>query len=195
MRRLTLASSTVLGVVIGATVLHGASAAAQTAIIDVAPLTQQNRSFAQETGVGMQTPSVPLTTIQTQLPQYTELPTQSNGSWLQALQIEAERRISDPTWNANLHDMAPASVQREIASEMAMNNYLMFQTYKMQTMLASIDGARLAENTQRGLHRHPHGIRDRQRQRLLHPGQRTVANRIPAAQRSPRQPVGAPRHA
>ncbi len=54
MRRLTLASSTVLGIVIGATVLHGASAAAQTAMIDVAPITQQNRSFAQETGVGMQ---------------------------------------------------------------------------------------------------------------------------------------------
>jgi len=193
MRRLTLVSSTVLGIVIGATVLHGASAAAQTAMIDVAPITQQNRSLAQETGGGMQTPSVPLTTIQTQPPENMGLPTQTNGSWLKALQTEAERRISDPTWNASLHDMAPASVQREIASEMAMNNYLMFQTYKMQTMLASIDRARLAENTQRGLHRHPHGIRDRQR--LLHPEQRTVANRIPAAQRSPRQPVGAPRHA
>jgi len=193
MRKLTLVSSTVLGIVIGATVLHGASAAAQTAMIDVAPITQQNRSLAQETGGGMQTPSVPLTTIQTQPPENMGLPTQTNGSWLKALQTEAERRISDPTWNASLHDMAPASVQREIASEMAMNNYLMFQTYKMQTMLASIDRARLAENTQRGLHRHPHGIRDRQR--LLHPEQRTVANRIPAAQRSPRQPVGAPRHA
>ncbi len=183
MHRLTLASSTVLGIVIGATVLHGASAAAQTAMIHVAPITQQNRSFAQETGGGMQTPSVPLTTIQTQLPQDMGRPAQTNGSWLKVLQIEAERRISDPTWNANLHDMAPASVQREIASEMAMNNYLMFQTYKMQTVLASIEGARLAENTQGGLHRHPHGIRNRQR--LLHPGQRTLANRIPAAQRSP----------
>jgi len=195
MRRLTLASSTVLGIVIGATVFHGASAVAQTAMIDLAPITQQDRPFAQETGVGMQTPSVPLTTIRTQFPQNMGLPAQTNGSWLQALQIEAERRISDPTWNANLHDMAPASVQREIASGMAMNNYLMFQTYKMQTMLASINGARLVENTQRRLHRHPHGIRDRQRQRLLHPGQRTVATRIPTVQRSLRQPIGAPSHA
>jgi hypothetical protein len=193
MRRLTLVSSAALGIVISATVLHGVPATAQTAMIDVAPITQQNRLFAQETRVGMQTPSVPLTTIQTQPPQNMALPAQTNGSWLQALQIEAERRISDATWNASLQDMAPASVQREIASEMAMNNYLMFETYKMQMMLAAIDAGHVAENTEHGLRRHRHGIRDRHRP--PNPGQRPIADGMPGAQRSPRQPAGAPRHA
>jgi len=102
-----------------------------------------------DTAIGMQTPSVPLTPIQAQFLQNMGLPAQTNGSWLQVLQIEAERRISDVTWNANLQSMPPASVQREIASEMAMNNYLMFQNYKMQMMHATIDAARLAEDTER----------------------------------------------
>jgi hypothetical protein len=181
MRRFTLVSTTALGIVIGATVLHGLPATAQTATINVAPITQQNRSFAQETGLGIQPPSVPLTTIQTQLPQNVGRPAQTSGSLPRALQTEAERRISDATWSASLQDMAPASVQREIASEMAMNNYLLFQTYKMQMMLAAINAGHVAENTERRLRRHRHGISDRHGP--PNPGQRPVAGETPGAQR------------
>ena len=51
--------------------------------------------------IGMQTPSVPLTPQQQQYLQNMGLPAQTNGSWLQALQIEAERRVSDVTWASN----------------------------------------------------------------------------------------------
>jgi hypothetical protein len=57
------------------------------------------------------------------------LPVPANLSWFQALQIEAERRISDVTWNATLASMPPAAVEREVASEMALSNYLAFQNF------------------------------------------------------------------
>ena len=106
------------------------------------------RSFI-DTTIGMQTPSVPLTPVQAQYLQNMGLPAQTAGSWLQVLQIEAERRISDVNWNANLQSMPPASVQREIASQMAMNNYLLFQNYKMTMMHTAISATSLAAETDR----------------------------------------------
>ena len=97
----------------------------------------------------MQTPSVPLTPVQAQFLQNMGLPAQTTGSWLQVLQIEAERRISDVTWNANLQSMPPASVEREIASQMALNNYLLFQNYKMTMMNTAISATSLAAETDR----------------------------------------------
>ena len=102
-----------------------------------------------DTTIGMQTPSVPLTPIQMRYLQDMGLPAQVNGSWLQVLQIEAERRISDITWNANLQTMPPASVARETASELALNNYLLFQTYKTNLMHTAIGAAQLAADTDR----------------------------------------------
>ena len=106
------------------------------------------RSFIAST-IGMQTPSVPLTPVQAQFLQNMGLPAQTTGSWLQVLQIEAERRISDVTWNANLQSMPPASVEREIASQMALNNYLLFQNYKMTMMNTAISATSLAAETDR----------------------------------------------
>ena len=102
-----------------------------------------------DTTIGMQVPSVPLTAVQAQYLSDMGLPAQTNGSWLQVLQIEAERRVSDMTWNANLQSLPPASVAREMASELALNNYLLFQNYKMQMMHASIDAAHLAADVDR----------------------------------------------
>ncbi len=51
------------------------------------------QGFLDDT-IGMQTPAVPLTALQQQYLQEMGLPAQTNGSWLQAVQIEAERRFS-----------------------------------------------------------------------------------------------------
>jgi hypothetical protein len=77
------------------------------------------------------------------------VPASGNGSWLQVLQIEAERRISDVGWNAALQNMPPAAVEREMALELALNNYLLFETYKMNLQHATISATQLAEDTDR----------------------------------------------
>jgi hypothetical protein len=102
-----------------------------------------------DNAIGMQTPSVPLSALQQQYLQNIGLPAQTNGSWLQVMQIEAERRVSDVTWNANLQSMPPASVDREIAIELALTNYLLFQTFKMNLEHATISAAHLAVDTER----------------------------------------------
>ena len=98
--------------------------------------------------IGMQTPSVPLTAQQQQFLTSLGLPPQTNGSWLQALQIEAERRISDLGWNAALQSMPPASVEREIAIELALSNYLLFQLFKTGLQTGTMSAAQLAEITE-----------------------------------------------
>ena len=97
--------------------------------------------------IGMNSPSVPLTAQQQQYLQDMGLPAQQTGSWFQALQIEAERRISDVNWAATLQGMPPATVNREIAIELALNNYLQFQLFK--TALQTRNHQRHATGTDR----------------------------------------------
>ena len=97
--------------------------------------------------IGMQTPSVPLTQAEQQYLQERNLPAETSGSWLQVMQIEAERRWGDVTWNANLEAMPPASVVREIAQELALTNFLLFQQFKQQLYTNSLSAAHLAEVT------------------------------------------------
>jgi len=99
--------------------------------------------------IGMQSPSVPLTSAQQTYLTNMGLPQQTNGSWLQALQIESERRISDVNWNAQLQTMPPASVEREIAIELALNNYLQYQNFKIGLQHTTISATALAEATER----------------------------------------------
>ena len=108
------------------------------------------QTFVDNT-IGMQVPSIPLTASQTQYMQNMGLtvPASGNGSWLQVLQIEAERRVSDVGWNAALQSMPPAAVEREMALELALNNYLLFQNYKMNLQHATISATQLAEDTDR----------------------------------------------
>lgn len=98
--------------------------------------------------VGAQSQTVPLTTIQQQYLTDVGLPAQTQGSWLQVLQIEAERRVSDVNWAAQLQAMPPASVEREIATELALNNYLQFQLYKTSLQRGSLEAAHLAVDTE-----------------------------------------------
>jgi hypothetical protein len=99
----------------------------------------------------MQVPSIPLTASQTQYMQNMGLPvpTSGNGSLLQVLQIEAQRRVSDVGWHAALQNMPPAAVEREIALELALNNYLLFETYKVNLQHTTISATQLAEGTER----------------------------------------------
>jgi hypothetical protein len=94
--------------------------------------------------IGMNSPSVPLTAQQQQYLHDMGLPAQQTGSWFQALQIEAERRISNVNWAATLQGMPPASVNREIAIELALNNYLQFQLFKTALQTGAISATQLA---------------------------------------------------
>ncbi|MCB8877429.1 hypothetical protein [Acidisoma silvae] len=98
--------------------------------------------------VGEQSQTVPLTTVQQNYLTNMGLTAQTQGSWLQVLQIESERRVSDETWAANLQSMPPPSVEREIATELALNNYLQFQIYKTSLERGSLEAAHLAVDTQ-----------------------------------------------
>jgi hypothetical protein len=94
--------------------------------------------------VGMQSPSVPLTAAQQTYLTDMGLPQETTGSWLQVLQINAESRASDITWNAQLQQMAPATVQREIALQLALNNYLQFQIFKIDLQNTAINATNMA---------------------------------------------------
>jgi hypothetical protein len=94
--------------------------------------------------IGQQTPGVTLTTQQQQLLTNEGLPIPASGSWLQALSLEATRRISDVTWAAGLQAMPPASVEREIATELALSNYLAMQNYRVTLMNATVAATQLS---------------------------------------------------
>ncbi|OYV51265.1 MAG: hypothetical protein B7Z77_04170 [Acidocella sp. 20-58-15] len=98
--------------------------------------------------IGMQSPSVPLTSQQQTYLTNMGFPQQTNGSWLQVLQINAESRVSDINWNAQLQNMPPAAVSREVALELALNNYLQFQIFKIDLQIAAVDATNLAQNAQ-----------------------------------------------
>lgn len=106
------------------------------------------QSFVDEE-IGMQTQSVPLTSQQQQYLANIGLPAQQNGSWLQVLQIESERRISDVNWNATLQAMTPTAVNREIALELALSNYLQFQLFKLGLQHTTISATQLAQAIER----------------------------------------------
>ena len=95
--------------------------------------------------MAVQTPSVPLTAQQRQQLQSEGLPPQTTGSWLQALGLEVNRRMSDPGWHASLQSMPPASVQREIATQLALSNYLAMQNYRAALFQASLSATRVGQ--------------------------------------------------
>ena len=98
--------------------------------------------------IGMQAPSVPLTSQQQAYLTELGLPQETTGSWLQVLQINAESRASDINWNAQLQNMPPAAVQREVALELALNNYLQFQIFEIDLKNAAINATNLAQTAQ-----------------------------------------------
>lgn len=101
--------------------------------------------------IGMQSPAVPITAQQQQYLTNMGLPAPANGtiSWYQALQIEAERRVSDVNWAATLQAEPPPAVEREVAVELALSNYLAFQNFKLNLQHLDVSAAQFAEATDR----------------------------------------------
>jgi hypothetical protein len=91
-----------------------------------------------------QSPSVPLNAAQKRQMQDEGLTAVDTGSWLQALQLDVHRRYSDVNWAAQLQSMPPAAVEREIANELAVTNYLLLENYRMAMKSASVNATHLA---------------------------------------------------
>lgn len=94
--------------------------------------------------IGIQSPSVTLTSAQQQELQAEGQPAATKGSWLQAVSLEIQRKVAGVQWNAMLQSMPPATVQREMATEIAMANYLALQNFRIQLLNANISAAQLA---------------------------------------------------
>ncbi|MCW2318898.1 hypothetical protein M2322_004467 [Rhodoblastus acidophilus] len=95
--------------------------------------------------IGVQSPSVTLTSEQQQEMTSEGLTATSTASWLQALMLDTTRRLSSTNYHGQLASMPPASIQREIATELAQTNYLLVQLYKLNLMHATTSAAQLAE--------------------------------------------------
>jgi len=102
--------------------------------------------------IAVQSPSVPLTAQQQQQQRAEGLPAQATGSWLTATSLEVNRRMSDAGWHASLQAMPPASVQREIAVQLALGNYLAMQNYRVGLYQASLSAARVAQAEEANFH-------------------------------------------
>ncbi|ATQ70871.1 hypothetical protein CQW49_23260 (plasmid) [Methylosinus trichosporium OB3b] len=98
-----------------------------------------------------QSPSVPLNAAQKQQMQNEGLTAVDTGSWVQALQLDVHRRYSDVNWAAQLQSMTPAAVEREIANELAVTNYLLLENYRMAMKNASVNATTLAAVAERDL--------------------------------------------
>jgi len=105
------------------------------------------QSFVDQ-AIALQTSSVPLTATQQQYLSNLGLPAQQNGSLYQVMQIEAERRISDVSWASWMQSAPPASVEREIAIELAQTNYLLWQTFKVALQTGTISATQLAQTAE-----------------------------------------------
>jgi hypothetical protein len=96
----------------------------------------------------IQSPSVPLNSAQQTQMQNEGLTPIGTGSWLQALMLDANRRYSDVNYAAQLQAMPPASVNREIALELASSNYLLTQLLRVGIMHASTSAAHMAADVE-----------------------------------------------
>ena len=101
--------------------------------------------------IAVQTPAVALTAAQKQQMTDQGLTPVDTASWFQAMNLEVSRRVSSVGWAASLQSMPPASVNREIALELATSNYIAMQSYRVQLYNASIGAAQLATMAERQL--------------------------------------------
>jgi hypothetical protein len=99
--------------------------------------------------IAAQAPSTPLNAQQQQQAQSEGLTPVATASWLEALTLDVDRRYSDANWAGQLQTMPPASVEREVALELAATNYLLLQNYKVGLMNASTAATGLAQQTEK----------------------------------------------
>ncbi len=96
--------------------------------------------------IGVQAPTVTLSPAQKQQLTNEGLPVVDQGSWLQAVTLEVDRRFSGVEWAAALQTMPPATVQREIATQLALSNYLALQNYRIGLWQAAIAATQVAQS-------------------------------------------------
>ena len=100
--------------------------------------------------IGIHVPSVQLTPDQQAELQAEGQPALTSGSWLQAISLEVNRRVSGVKWAGMLQQMPPASVMREVATELALQNYIALQNYRVAMFNASLGATQLATTTEQG---------------------------------------------
>ena len=98
--------------------------------------------------IGIQSPSVPLNAMQQAQMQNDGLASTTTGSWLQVMTLDAERRVSDINYAAQLQAMTPAAVNREMVLELGATNYLLTQLLRVNIMHASTAAAHLANDVE-----------------------------------------------
>lgn len=96
--------------------------------------------------IGIQAPVVTLNADQKKQMVNEGLPATDKASWLQATTMEVNRRFSGLQWAANLQQMPPATVQREIATELALANYLALQNYRVGLWNATLAATQVAQH-------------------------------------------------
>ena len=101
--------------------------------------------------IAVQAPSVTLTAAQQQQMQDQGRTPVTTASWLQATDLEVSRRVSSVSWAASLQAMPPASVNREIAMELAMSNYLALQNLRVGLYSSAVQASLLAATSERQL--------------------------------------------
>jgi hypothetical protein len=108
--------------------------------------------------IAQRTPTVTLTTAQQNELQAEGKPVVTTASWLEAVELDADRRESNVQWRANLVAEPPASVQREIAVELAEQNYLAVAAFRLSQQKAMLEAAMLADKAQKQLPAIPSSI-------------------------------------
>ncbi|WP_265887080.1 hypothetical protein [Roseomonas mucosa] len=101
--------------------------------------------------IAVQAPSVTLTAAQQQQMQDQGRTPVTTASWLQAMDLEVSRRVSSVSWASSLQSMPPASVNREIAMELAMSNYLALQNLRIGLFSSAVQASLLAATSERQL--------------------------------------------
>jgi hypothetical protein len=99
--------------------------------------------------IAAQAPSVDVSPEQQRVMTDRGLAPGPQASWLQLLQIESERRIGDVSWNAFLAAAPPTTVQREIAVQQALTNFLLFQLLQDGMQRGAIAATHLAQQVDR----------------------------------------------
>lgn len=92
--------------------------------------------------------SVALTTAQQQQMTIEGLPSATTGSWYEAVDLEVNRHLSGTDWQASLQYMPEKSVMVEVATELALSNYIAWENYQLEQKHASVDAAMLADMAQ-----------------------------------------------
>ena len=94
--------------------------------------------------IATRTDSVTLTAEQRQQQTSMGLQPTETSSWYGTLELEVYSRASGVDWAASLQAMTPKSVQIEVATGIAMSNYLALANFKVAQQNAALNAALLA---------------------------------------------------